>query len=118
MKTVPHKHRFSFTAPPCPYCGKKLVAEVDEWTQEPDGSWTAQTLDITCTSEPDIDGDEWEGWWAGHSQDYCQGWHGIHDRLIAYLKRTTRFDMGDARATGPHRKGQPTQTWGDEPTAL
>jgi hypothetical protein len=93
MKTVPSKHRFSFSKPSCPYCGGKLVAEVDEWTQEADGSWAAQTLDITCMSEPDIDGDEWEGWWAGHSMDYCKDWHDLHDRLIAYLKRTTRFEM-------------------------
>lgn len=93
MKTVPSKHRFSFSKPACPYCGGKLVAEADEWSQEPDGSWVAETLDITCTTEPDIDGDDWEAWWAGHSQDYCQGWREIHDSLIAYLTRTTRFEM-------------------------
>lgn len=95
MKTYACNHIFSFRKPVCPYCGGKLTATANEWSQEPDGTWVAETLDLSCDSEPDIDGDEWEGWWAGHSMDYCADWHAAHDKLTAYLKRTARFDLSD-----------------------
>lgn len=95
MKTHPTDHVFSFTKPLCPYCQGKLTATANCWEQESDGTWIATDLDLTCSSEPDIEGDEWDGWWDRHSNDYCQGWHETHDKLIAHLKRTARFNLSD-----------------------
>ena len=76
--------------PACPYCGGKLSfwingCELDEAT-----GWFATDLDINCDTEPDIDGPDWEEWWANHSWDYCDKWHTLHAQLVASLKRTHR----------------------------
>ena len=52
--------------------------------------WIATDLDINCDTEPDIDGPEWEGWWADHSHDFCHRWHDLHEQLVATLKFTHR----------------------------
>ena len=77
---------------PCPYCGGKLVLSGINGAEEADdGTWVATNLDINCMTEPDIDGPEWEGWWQDHSaHDFCQGWHDLHERVVASLKRTHR----------------------------
>lgn len=76
--------------PPCPYCGGKLSFSINGCELDEATGWFATALDINCDTEPDIDGPDWEGWWADHSYDYCNKWHDLHERLVRSLRRTHR----------------------------
>ena len=88
--------------PPCPYCGGKLSISVNGCELDEATGWFATDLDINCDTEPDIDGPDWEGWWADHSYDNCEKWHTLHERVVASLKRTHRVlhdnDQGQTRS--------------------
>lgn len=40
---------FRFRKPPCPHCGRVMLAQVTGTVQEPDGTWAADSVDITCS---------------------------------------------------------------------
>lgn len=92
---------------PCPYCGGKLVLSgINGAEQDDDGTWIATDLDINCTTEPDIDGPEWEGWWQDHSaHDFCQAWHDLHERLVRNLRRHCRVSYDNTKLTDAPNKG-------------
>lgn len=75
---------------PCPYCGGKLKMSINGCELDEATGWIATELDINCDTEPDIDGPDWEGWWADHSHDFCERWHDLHEQLVANLKFTHR----------------------------
>ena len=52
----------------CPYCDANLAVQAVEWTQRKDGTWKATGIEPECANEPDIDTEEWEEWWAIHSE--------------------------------------------------
>ena len=78
--------------PSCPYCGGKLSFSINGCELDEATGWFATDLDINCDTEPDIDGPDWEGWWADHSYDNCEKWHTLHERVVASLKRTHRVN--------------------------
>lgn len=81
----------------CPYCGGKLTACVNASEDaEEGGGMIATDLDIDCDTEPDIDGPEWEGWWADHSHDDCEKWHALHERVVVSMRKCIRFDFDNA----------------------
>lgn len=50
----------------CPKCGANLVIEdIDEWETET-GRVTEAGFHINCSTEPDVDSDEWHSWWNWH----------------------------------------------------
>lgn len=51
---------------PCPICGKSLSAQVMAWAQDAAGAWYATEVEIDCETEPDIEADEWDEWFANH----------------------------------------------------
>jgi hypothetical protein len=54
---------------PCPYCGGQLYAWTETWEQRDDGTWMAGcTMMTECESAPDIDGPDWDDWFAQHSE--------------------------------------------------
>jgi hypothetical protein len=78
--------------PACPYCGGKLSFSINGCELDEATGWFATDLDINCDTEPDIDGPDWEGWWADHSYDNCEKWHTLHERVVASLKRAHRVN--------------------------
>lgn len=90
--------------PACPYCGGKLSFSINGRELDEATGWFATDLDINCDTEPDIDGPDWEGWWADHSYDNCEKWHTLHERVVASLKRTHRVNDNTAMS---HGRAQP-----------
>ena len=78
--------------PACPYCGGKLSFSINGCELDEATGWFATDIDINCDTEPDIDGPDWEGWWADHSYDNCEKWHTLHERVVASLKRAHRVN--------------------------
>lgn len=69
MTTVAHDKLFDVPGEVavCPYCGGKLFTQCNAWQESKDG-WIAESLDVDCETEPDIDGTKWEDWFAAHSE--------------------------------------------------
>ena len=46
----------------CPYCNGDLTYRCNGWEQDEHGLWMADTFDVECSTEPDMDSEEWEDW--------------------------------------------------------
>lgn len=96
-------HTFTLTRP-CPYCGGKISVRATGWTQQEDGSWAADMIDMECDTEPAIGSPDWPNWSDIHGDfDYCAAWHSLHDAVIAMLKRRVRFDLNTPNTELTHR---------------
>lgn len=95
MKTIrPHKPiAIPKAVECCPICGGKLTAQVESWDQQHDGTWTASGIDVSCEHEPDIDGDQWEDWFANHYRMPYVDWLPVHTRLLTWMGGQFRFDL-------------------------
>lgn len=100
FRMVEHTQVFRFTKPVCPYCGKRVLADIHETQKQDDGTWMITSLSVDCESEPDIDGPDWEDWWDAHSYDRCEKWHFLHERLIHWLSKHVRVIEEDTQNTG------------------
>jgi hypothetical protein len=79
---------------PCPICGGQLyVSCIDEWTQEESGDWIATSLNIECSTEPDLDSDEWTTWMNEHYKRPYMDWLPIEKKLLPEFQRKFRFDV-------------------------
>jgi hypothetical protein len=79
----------------CPYCGAKLRASFDWWTQQDDGSWMAESVDVSCVEEPDIDEDDWEDFWGNHSQMPYVYWMPAQTAVLEWVNKTYRFEVSE-----------------------
>lgn len=76
----------------CPYCGGNLVASVSAWTLQGDG-WIAETIEVECQSEPDLDSDEWDDWLEGHSDMPYVYWLPVVNTIEKAINLKYRFDL-------------------------
>lgn len=69
----------------CPICGAPIVVEdINEWESE---SGKPVSISTGCTTEPDIDGDEWEDWHAGHYHMPYVDWLPVERRVLTWFQR-------------------------------
>jgi hypothetical protein len=47
-KLAPQGKVFAFPEPGCPYCGKRMLAQITGWQQAGDGTWQASQVDVAC----------------------------------------------------------------------
>lgn len=83
----------SATLAKCPYCGGELLATVEAWTERPDGYWDADSVDLHCVTEPDIDSMEWEVWNEEHSFMPYVEMLPVCQKVLRWIKENYRFDM-------------------------
>jgi hypothetical protein len=75
----------------CPVCGAPIVVEeVVEW--ECDGGRIV-SLSIECTTQPDIDGDQWLDWHRGHWSMPYVDWLPVEVRVTRWLNRYYRVEV-------------------------
>lgn len=77
----------------CPYCGTKLTANFTGWTQNDDGSWSADSMDLVCETGPDIDSEDWDFWFESHSDLPYVYLLPVEERIKAWLNERYRFDL-------------------------
>lgn len=66
FRIVSDKKEFKFKCL-CPYCGGDLTYRCDGWVEDDNGQWMVDSMTSECSTEPDIESDEWEDWFSNHS---------------------------------------------------
>lgn len=80
----------------CPYCDTKLTASFTGWSEADDGSgWIADEVTLDCETEPDMDSDEWEDWWASHSDMPYVYLLPVCEKVKTWVNAHYRFDDDD-----------------------
>lgn len=82
----------------CPICGAEVIIEdIDEWEEDSNGHWrvTESGLHLTCVTEPDIDSDEWWGWFDDHWSMPYVDWFPLRAKVWKWLDAHYRFTLGE-----------------------
>lgn len=76
----------------CPICGEECSLRVVEVEKDRYG-WraTRSGLEITCTTEPDIEDPYWDDWHDGHYSMPYVDWFPFQARVLEWLTREVRF---------------------------
>jgi len=99
----------------CPYCGGTLSASFTAWTQEDDGSWSAEEIDLECDTMPDLAEDNpssleaWDEWHARHSYMPYVYWLPVTVAVLRWINRRYRFRVA-AQAAGGEDERQTART--------
>lgn len=68
----------------CPICGAPIVvADITEWESE---TGKPVGISVECTTEPDIDSDEWEDWHKGHYSMPYVDWLPVENRVLTWFQ--------------------------------
>lgn len=91
---VPEDKEFKFKGL-CPYCKGDLTYRCNGWEQDDNDLWMADSFDMECSTEPDMeDEDEWEEWMQQHSDMPYVNQLPVDERVKEYINRKYRFDVG------------------------
>ena len=91
MEMVDSTHVFKF-AKLCPYCDGDLHYQATEWADDGSGLWMAETIESTCSQEPDIfDNEEWEFWLQTHTDMPYVHQLPIDERVLKHINDNYRF---------------------------
>jgi hypothetical protein len=96
----------------CPYCGGKLAVSFSAWTQQNNGEWCADGVELDCTTEPELpEGvfeddptSRWYEWLMQHSDMPYVYWLPATVEVEKWVNKTYRFDPQDfdeERLPGP-----------------
>ncbi len=77
----------------CPYCQDQMSAYFTGWTQNKDGTWRSDEIQLDCESEPDIDSDEWEDWERAHSVTPYVYQLPVEERVMAWVNQHFIFEV-------------------------
>lgn len=84
----------------CPYCGGKLVAQCEHWSQTDDGSWLAVHLELDCESEPELDDNDdaslerFDEWLAEHTYMPYVHMLPVETKVTAWVNKNYRWNCG------------------------
>jgi len=91
---VPETKEFKFKGL-CPYCKGDLTYTANGWEQDDNGLWTADSFDMECSTEPDMeDEDEWDDWFNNHSEMPYVYQLPVDERVKKFINSKYRFDVG------------------------
>jgi hypothetical protein len=75
----------------CPYCNKKMTCSIDGMIEDDEGRWMADSIQMDCETEPDIDSAEWEEWFATHSDMPYAYMLPAEQKALRYINSKYRF---------------------------
>lgn len=90
--TVPEDKEFKFKAL-CPYCGGNLTYTANGWEEDDECRWMADSFDMQCSSEPDIESEEWEEWLRLHSDMPYSRQLPVDQRVKEWINKRYRFEL-------------------------
>lgn len=78
----------------CPYCKADLTYQAEGWGQDDNGQWMADSLDVQCHNEPDMeDGEAWEEWLRVHSEMPYVYQLPVDNRVLSWINERYRFKL-------------------------
>jgi hypothetical protein len=77
----------------CPYCQGDLTYRCNGWEQDENGLWMADSFDMECSTEPDMESEEWEDWMDNHSDMPYIHQLPVDERVKASINKRYRFDV-------------------------
>ncbi len=78
----------------CPYCGARVTAFFEGWSQNEDGAWSADIMHLDCEGEPaELESDAWEGWLQQHSDMPYVYMLPVEERVRAWVNRHFVFEI-------------------------
>ena len=81
----------------CPYCGAKLYAVCEGWTEAEDGSgWEADEVHLDCVSEPSIRSRKHKAWLDQHTYMPYVYWLPVAKKVKKWINEHYRFDLFSA----------------------
>lgn len=76
----------------CRICGAPLVIEdCDEWEHGDDGYLIPSHISVDCTTQPDIDGDEWWPWFNRHWSRPYVDWLPVEQIVLEWFRVNYRY---------------------------
>ena len=90
FKLVSEDKEFKFKGL-CPYCGGDLTYHCEGWEQDDDGTWLADCMQSECSTEPDMDSEEWEDWMSQHSDMPYVNQLPVDERVKDWINKRYRF---------------------------
>jgi hypothetical protein len=90
FKLVKEDKEFKFKGL-CPYCEGDLTYRANGWEQDENNLWKADSFDMDCSTEPDIDSDEWEDWFQQHSDMPYVYQLPVDEKVKAAINKNYRF---------------------------
>ena len=91
---VPQDKEFKFKKL-CPYCQGDLTYTANGWEQDDNGLWMADSFDMDCSTEPDMENeDEWNDWFNNHSDMPYVNQLPVDKRVKEFINSKYRFDVG------------------------
>ena len=78
---------------PCPICGAQLCVDPEEWETDEEGRWqlTEPGFHLECTTEPDLDGDDWEAWHRWHYAMPYGDWLPLEATVLPWINARYRW---------------------------
>lgn len=89
---VPEDKEFKFKKL-CPYCKGDLTYRCNGWEQDDNGLWMADSFDVDCSTEPDMESEEWEDWMQQHSEMPYVYQLPVDERVKDFINKKYRFEM-------------------------
>lgn len=78
----------------CPYCQGDLTYTANGWEEDDNGLWMADSFDMNCSSEPDMeDEEEWNDWMNNHSEMPYVHQLPVDERVKDFINSKYRFDV-------------------------
>jgi hypothetical protein len=92
FKIVPEDKEFKFKGL-CPYCQGDLTYRCNGWELDENGLWMADSFDMECSTEPDMESEEWEDWMDNHSDMPYVHQLPVDERVKASINKYYRFEL-------------------------
>ena len=81
----------------CPICGAPIVIEsITECELGDDGRWQPSDVDITCSTEPDVDESDYRRWVDSHFKMVYVDWLPLSVRVLKWLQLPAQRDRVEA----------------------
>ena len=89
---VPEDMEFKFKGL-CPYCKGDLTYRCYGWEKDENGLWMADSFDMDCSTEPDMESEEWEYWMDNHSEMPYVHQLPVDERVKKFINSKYRFNL-------------------------
>ena len=76
----------------CPICGSAIYTNFDCWVFVK-GEWLVDSCNMDCETEPEIDSDEWNRWFAGHYSMPYVDWLPVEKIIVDWINENYCFEV-------------------------